>query len=245
MKSEEPAAFAEAAEMRRMLQQLGQDGEPATRDAAQENAREERMAASMDAELAGLVNAQRWRRRALYGVASAAALLALTLGARHLRFEAGSLAISAEPASGAKVTQQLETSPERATAAALPVPVSTGMPRASAAPAPVAAPSVASATEPESTLAEENQLFKDAAEAGRNGDVNGAVARLDKLLQQYPASPLAQTALVRKFRLLAKAGRTAEARHEAERYLSAFPMGFAVNEARSLQAAAVGEQGAP
>lgn len=244
MKSDEPAAFAEAAELRRMLQQLGRDGEPATRDAAQENAREERMAASMDAELAGLVNAQRWRRRALYAVASTAALVALTLGARHLRLDAGSLAISAEPVSGAKVKPQPEAPPERATAAALPVALPSATPRASA-PAPLLSPSVANPPEPQSTLAEENRLFKDAAEAGRNGDVNGAVVRLDKLLQQYPASPLAQTALVRKFRLLAKAGRTAEARHEAERYLSAFPTGFAVNEARSLQAAAVGEQGTP
>lgn len=245
MKGDEPAAFAEAAELRRLLQQLGQDEQPSTRDADQENAREARMAARMDAELAGLVKARRWRRRALYGVASAAALVALTLGARHVQLGAGSLAISAEPVSGSKPSPQAEARADKTPVAAGALAAPSAAPRPSAAAALSVAPSaIASAPEPQSTLAEENQLFKDAAEAGRNGDVNGAVSRLDKLLVEYPASPLAQTALVRKFRLLAKAGRTDDARREAERYLNAFPTGFAVSEARALQAAA-GEQGAP
>ena len=61
---------------------------------------------------------------------------------------------------------------------------------------------------------------------------------LDKLLTDYPRSPLAQTALVRKFRLFATAGRTAEAEREAERYLRSYPTGFAVSEARALRGAA-------
>ena len=108
--------------------------------------------------------------------------------------------------------------------------------RRSVAVAPSAAPSVAPSAEPESTLAEENRLFKEAAEAGRNGDLQGAVTRLDKLLQDHPKSPLAQTALVRKFRLLEKAGKLDDARREAERYLQAYPTGFAVKEAQTLKA---------
>jgi outer membrane protein assembly factor BamD (BamD/ComL family) len=103
---------------------------------------------------------------------------------------------------------------------------------ASSSAAPAAPPASAA---PQSTLAEENQWFKQAAEASRNGDVNGALGRLEQLLREHPQSPLAQTAMVRKFRLLAKAGRNAEARHEAERYLSAYPTGFAVSEAQALQ----------
>jgi outer membrane protein assembly factor BamD (BamD/ComL family) len=65
--------------------------------------------------------------------------------------------------------------------------------------------------------------------------VAGALSRLQQLLDGYPASPLAQGALVRKFRLLASAGRSEEARHEAERYLAAYPTGFAVAEAEALK----------
>jgi outer membrane protein assembly factor BamD (BamD/ComL family) len=95
-----------------------------------------------------------------------------------------------------------------------------------------AAPSAS--TPAESTLAQENRLFKAAAEASRQGDTNGALAQLDQLLSQHPRSPLAQTAQVRKFRLLAKAGRPEAAQREARRYLSQYPTGFAVIEAEAL-----------
>jgi outer membrane protein assembly factor BamD (BamD/ComL family) len=65
--------------------------------------------------------------------------------------------------------------------------------------------------------------------------VPGALSRLEQLLARYPASPLAQGALVRKFRLLSSAGRPGEARREAERYLAAYPTGFAVAEAEALK----------
>ena len=106
---------------------------------------------------------------------------------------------------------------------------------------PMSAPSA----EPPSTLAEENRLFKASAEASRRGDVAGALARLDQLLAEHPRSPLAQTALVRKFRLLAGAGRRDEAGREAARYLASYPTGFAVSEAQALtsgQAAPVPRQ---
>jgi hypothetical protein len=235
MSDDEPTALAGAAELRRRLQQLGRDEQAPTRNAAQESAREARMAASMDLQLEGLVKERRSWRRALVGFAAAAALLALTLGARQLRFGGSSLAISPEPVSGTKPPAPLTSAqPEPPEPATLPMRPSS-VPRPNSLPNVVPLPSAASSVDPPSTLAEENQLFKAAAELGRNGDVNGAVAQLDKLLVEHPASPLAQTALVRKFRLLAKAGRGDEARREAERYLTTYPTGFAVSEARALQ----------
>jgi hypothetical protein len=235
MSDQEPTALAAAAELRRRLQQLAHDEQTATRDAAQESAREARLAARMDLELERLVKERRSWRRALIGFAAAAALLALTLAARQLHFGAASLAISPEPVSGAKRAQPLASAPpepDKPAAAAVPP---SGAPRLNSPPSSAALRSPARFVEPQSTLAEENQLFKAAAEAGRNGDVNGAVARLDELLVEHPASPLAQTALVRKFRLLAKASRLDEARREAGRYLATYPTGFAVSEARTLQ----------
>ena len=221
-----------------MLQELGKDQAPQATERARESAREDRIAARLDAELGSLVKARRTRRRASYGLLAVAAAVTLALGVRQLNFGPGSLAISAEPGSGAKPLQP-ELAPEATSAKPAMTPaVPTAVPRlpssvpvASSVPA-LAAPSA----EPESTLAEENRLFKEAAEAGRNGDLQGAVTRLDKLLQDHPASPLAQTALVRKFRLLEKAGRVDEARREAERYLQAYPTGFAVKEAQALKA---------
>lgn len=155
------------------------------------------------------------------------------------------MAISAEPGSGAKPSP-LEVMPEAASAKPAMAPA---VPAPPPRPSSVAAvtstpPPPAPSAEPKSTLAEENQLFKDAAEAARNGDVQGAVSRLDKLLHDHPASPLAQTALVRKFRVLAQVGKWDEARREAERYLQAYPTGFAVKEAQTLKAGG-GGQGAP
>jgi hypothetical protein len=244
MSDQEPTKLAATAELRRRLKLLGQDDQAATRDATQDSARESRMAASMELQLQGLVKERRSWRRALVGFAAAAAVVALALGARQLRFGAGPLAISPEPVSGAKPLQlaaSVQPAPDRP--AAVPV-LPSSAPRLNSVSTVTAVPSAASSAEPQSTLAEENQLFKAAAEAGRNGDVNGAVAQLDQLLVEHPASPLAQTALVRKFRLLAKAGRADEARREAERYLATYPTGFAVSEARALQAQSV-EKDAP
>jgi hypothetical protein len=242
MSGDEPASLAEAAQLRRLLQQLGHDGSP-PRDGAQESAREARMAARMDAELEGLVKARR-RRRGLFGLATVAALLALTFSLRHTQLGVASLGIAPEPVSEPKPkpAQERPESPRAVTAAPLPAP--RAVPRPSSVGKPVVAPAT-SAVEPHSTLAEENQLFKDAAESARNGDVNDAVSRLDRLLVRYPASPLAQTALVRKFRLLAKAGRSDDARREAERYLAAYPTGFAVSEAQALRGAAAEKQDTP
>jgi len=236
MSSSEPAAFRVAADLRHLLQQLGSDEPPAPRVQAQESAREARMAARMDAELASLVKARRTARRAAYGLFAAAAVLTLALGARQLRFGPGGLAISAEPTLVSEKAA-VEVAPELASEKPASTPAGPApLPRPSSVAVVPSVPLAVASAEPVSTLAEENQLFKEAAEAGRNGDVKGALSRLDKLLTEHPASPLAQTAQVRKFRLLEKSGNLAEARREAERYLQAYPTGFAVKEAQTLKA---------
>jgi hypothetical protein len=87
-----------------------------------------------------------------------------------------------------------------------------------------------------STLNEENRLFQEASAAERAGDNDGAVGTLDRLVRDFPRSPLVQNAMVRKFRVLARAGRKAEAAAAARDYLRAFPLGFAKPEAEGIAA---------
>ncbi len=243
MKNSDPAPLAPSTDLQRMLQQLGREDATLSREPQAEAARELRMAMRLDDELADLVKArQRWRRAA-YGLLAAAALVALGLAARHTQFGPGALPIAAEPSLGSKAELRSTAAAQpavSATAATLP----SALRRASSAATGATATAPLSSVEPESTLAEENRLFKDAAEAGRKGDVAGAVVRLDKLLVEHPTSPLAQAALVQKFRLLTKAGKLEEARHVAQRYLAAYPTGFAVNEAQALKDGGAG-QGKP
>lgn len=244
MKSSAPLPFEGAADLRRMLRELGQAETNPPRGAEAEAAREERMATSVDAELSRLVSARSRVRRLGTLVLAAAAVIALGFGVRRFVPGAGSLAISQEPLA-VKVLKQPTSA---AAAPALPEPLVSAVkraplpPRTSAASSAAASAPVASAAAPQSTLAEENQWFKQAAEASRNGDVSGALSKLDQLLREHPQSPLAQTALVRKFRLLAKAGRTEESRREAKRYLSTYPTGFAVSEAQGIERGAEGSQ---
>jgi len=247
--SERPASFEAAASLRLMLQQLGQ-AQPLERSAEDEGEREARMAARIDAEVVSLTSARSARRRWVFALAAAAALL-ITFGLRQARTNGGALSISREPSAASALRAPAEVEPKPAL---LVTPkASATLPRVASAPSATAAPSAAASAEPHSTLGEENQLFRAAAEASRSGNLNGALADLDKLLVEHPASPLAQTALVRKFRLLAKAGRLDDAKREAERYLKSYPTGFAVGEAQALQQGtppssvdrAPAEQGAP
>src|SRR5881394_416765 len=105
MTDERPADFQAAADLRRMLRDLGNDGPAKPRDATQESAREAKMVALIDAEVESLVTARRVWPRVSLGVAAAAALVALTLGVRHTRTRPGSLAISPEPISTSKPGQ--------------------------------------------------------------------------------------------------------------------------------------------
>lgn len=243
MTDKRPARFDADVDLGRMLRDLGRDGQTTERDATQESAREARMAASIDAEVASLNRARR-RRRALFVVAAVAASIAVTLGLRHASVDVASVHISPEPVAASSGGRSPRSAAPRPALSPAPSAVAVASAVTRANPTPSVAAPLASATEPQSTLAKENQLFKEAAEAGRDGDVSGALARLDQLLVEHPASPLAQTAMVRKFRLLAKAGRNDEARQEAERYLSAYPSGFAVTEALALKAGG-GESNAP
>jgi hypothetical protein len=240
MTDEPPADLQAAAELRRMLRDLG-NAASKPRDASQETAREAKLVALIDAEVESLVTARRVWRRISFGVAAAAALVALTLGVRHAQTGPGSLAISAEPVSisTSKPGQPLRL-PEPPSVRPSASVVGPSTPPRPSTPSSLVAPAPLASVEPQSTLAEENQLFKEAAEADRGGDVDGAISRLDRLLVEHPASPLAQTAMVRKFRLLAKNGRADDARREAERYLTAYPTGFAVGEAQALKASNAG-----
>lgn len=230
---DEPGANAE---LRRLLGQLGQ--EPgATRSGDAERQRAARVATNIDVQLAQLVAATTRRRWWTAGALSAAAAVALAVGWSP-KHDAHPLAITAEPAASncALVAPPAKVEPEQV---APTPPPRDAAPRISLALAP-ATPSVArtnDSAEAKSTLAEENRLFQRAADASRDGDVAGALAELERLLQEHPTSPLAQTALVKKFRLLAKAGRSAEAKQEAERYLASYPQGFAVREAESMAGA--------
>jgi hypothetical protein len=175
---------------------------------------------------------------------AAAAALALVWGMHRPDYTSVAVPIAQEPVSPRVVAPSAPAAapedppsvePPRAPLAPVPRTVVSPSASASASPAASAESSSTAPAENESTLGEENRLFKAAAEASRSGNVPSAIQFLDQLLTQYPRSPLAQTALVRKFRLLADAGRLAEAVREAERYLSLYPMGFAVSEAQALK----------
>jgi TolA-binding protein len=241
MTTEPPSSLREQAELQRMLRGLGQLGQATSspRSPSEEHLREERMAARIDQQVAELTARRRSRRLGFTVLAAAVVVLSLS-GMRYLRWDAGQLTIEQEPLATGKERPRVA-----APSVARPEPPPPPPPRAAPAVARAGAGSVAESavkTAPSaqpvdagSTLAQENQLFRAAAEASRTGDVAGALSRLDQLLHGYPASPLAQGALVRKFRLLAGAGRAEEARREAERYLAAYPTGFAVAEAEALK----------
>jgi hypothetical protein len=224
-------------ELSRLLQQLG--GEPAPeREQEQELARAAAVAQRLDHQLQALVRERRARLFRLVPLAAAAALL-LGFGARQLAHSQGSsLAIEQEPLPpGSAQPAPRAAEPVSESRPAVPV-LREDKPRAlpshSASASEPAPPVPSASTDAPSTLADENQLFKDAAEATRAGNTEGALGHLNQLLEKYPASPLAQTALVRKLRLLAKAGRTSEATQAASRYLELYPTGFAAAEAQQL-----------
>ncbi len=218
-------------ELARTLQALASSSVPHREGTTARAAREQRMATAIDAEVNRL---RRGRLRARVGLGSAVAAAAVALlawGARA-RVPAAEVAIAHEPlpASPAAPRLQQPSAPEAA-------PSTEAMPTAPETKRP---PRPASVTQPAtdgeaSTLGKENALFKAAAEATRDGSTADALALLERLLQEYPSSPLAQTAIVRRFRLLESTGRVPDAQREAERYLRSYPAGFAVAEARALR----------
>jgi TolA-binding protein len=227
-------------ELSRLLRRLGE--EPVQqRDREQESERAEAVAQHLNRQLASLV---RQRRAALLRpLLVAAAALVLGIGAWQLGWPRSvQLAIEQEPRPpGAAVrTEPALSGPPEPAPRQQPAPRALPDGRPRRAPSTSAQPGAATAAAPSgsdqahSTLADENRLFKDAAEATRAGDTEGALRQFDRLLEQYPESPLAQTALVRKLRLLDKAGRSEAATAVASRYLELYPNGFAASEAQAL-----------
>jgi ferric-dicitrate binding protein FerR (iron transport regulator) len=88
-----------------------------------------------------------------------------------------------------------------------------------------------------STLGEQNDLFAAALEAKRRGDWAGAAARYAELLARYPSSPLAESAMVERLRIL-RASDPAGASGAATQYLARYPHGFARAQAEAILAEA-------
>jgi hypothetical protein len=86
----------------------------------------------------------------------------------------------------------------------------------------------------ESTLAAENELYRSAAASIRAGQDARAVGLLETFLARFPRSLLAQSADVERLRALVRLGRRDAAAHAARQYLSAYPHGFAKEEAHGV-----------
>lgn len=241
-----------------LLAALGRE-EAAVRSADQELARAGRFAAKIDEQLASLTEQRkRSSRAARFALALAAALPLTWFAARASRQPRLDIAIAREPTTSSVTTarprQEDRPLPEPAPAAATSVvfePKSATRPRANSSasldpilPVPAVLASQPSAEPESSTLGAENQLFGEAAGFARAGNVERALAGFERLVHDYPRSPLSQTALVRAFRLLAKQGRQTEAKAHAQRYLEAYPTGFAVSEAQALIRGAAAAGGA-
>jgi ferric-dicitrate binding protein FerR (iron transport regulator) len=86
-----------------------------------------------------------------------------------------------------------------------------------------------------SRLAEQNDLFDDAMRRKRGGDASGALAKLDRLLAEYPGGPLSESASAERMRVLASSDRS-RALGAAREYLRRYPRGFARAEAEAIAA---------
>lgn len=111
--------------------------------------------------------------------------------------------------------------------------------RAGATIAPTAHMPVASVggSSAESTLGAQNNLFAQAVATKRGSDVAGAIDILDHFLTKYPTSPLTESVMVERMRLLQTAS-PARAVGAAKVYLARYPNGFAHAEAESMVAEA-------
>jgi ferric-dicitrate binding protein FerR (iron transport regulator) len=86
-----------------------------------------------------------------------------------------------------------------------------------------------------SGLAEQNNLFGEAAAAKRRGDLPGALSNLNRLLAKYPGSALAESAYAERMRLL-RVTNPALAAAAARDYLARYPQGFAQTQAEAIAA---------
>jgi hypothetical protein len=104
---------------------------------------------------------------------------------------------------------------------------------AAAAQSAMAAPVPATAPQSSSALAAQNDLFAAAVRARNQGRPADGVRLFDKLVDAYPGSPLVESALVQRMKLLASAAPAAGVRAAAD-YLERFPTGFARADAKRL-----------
>jgi hypothetical protein len=245
-------------ELDALLSELA-DTEPEPRDELSERARRRRVAAVIDDRIARHEQPEPRAARAprrtwlLLGAAAAVLLSASVV----LSFRQRSLALLEPERWGASPRPQtpalapapaqppLESppqrpparSPERARAVASRVEAATSS-RAEAAGG-VPSGSASSGVSPTgATLGAQNDLFQSAVRSQRRGDDEGALAQFDALLTRFPDAPLAADARVRKFRTLARLGRSTEARAAASDYVTRHPEGFARSEAQALLAGA-------
>jgi hypothetical protein len=238
MNSEHQSGSPSVPDLTSLLHELGQ-APLAAREGEEDGQREARFAARIDGQLERLAR-ERQRSRIAWAVFALAAAVPLAYLAQHVRERpASGPSIAREPTTSSRAAPLTEPkkppidqrpaapliNPRKAPSAVVALPPS------SAGVEPASSSSVASAAL--STLAEENRLFTTAVQEARAGNVDLALTGFEQLLSAHPQSPLAQTALVRKFRLLASTGRGGEARAEAERYLRLYPTGFAEREARA------------
>jgi FecR protein len=99
-------------------------------------------------------------------------------------------------------------------------------------PAPVEAPPPAPPLT-KSELAAQNDLFASAVRAKRRGHGSQAVRIFERFSREYPNSPLTESAVVQRMKLLGMIDSVAAGR-AANDYLSHYPNGFARAEARQL-----------
>jgi ferric-dicitrate binding protein FerR (iron transport regulator) len=88
---------------------------------------------------------------------------------------------------------------------------------------------------PSSTLAEENNLFAEGMLAHRSGKLPLALDKMDRFLDKYPTSHLAENAAVERMRLL-RALDPPKATAAARQYLKRYPGGFARADAEAVLA---------
>jgi hypothetical protein len=159
-------------------------------------------------------------------------------GVEQRRLHAGeswsSHAAEAEPSAGSGSDPALPTTSAPATSRGSTSPTLKSHTAATFAAKAPKATEVAHVESPESTLEQENGLFRLAVDARNSGDDAGAVRRFDQLLATYPKSALAQEAKVERFRALKRMGRSRDAAREARRYLIDHGNGFAEDEARDV-----------
>jgi ferric-dicitrate binding protein FerR (iron transport regulator) len=86
-----------------------------------------------------------------------------------------------------------------------------------------------------SSIAQQNELFSEAAAARRAGDSARAASAYELLMARYPASPLAESAAVQRMNLLGTSD-PVSAKVAARQYLARYPQGYARNEAEALLA---------